>query len=69
VNVEAPGGERRAGILDERSRPIAPFAKENCAPTKTDSTLAPVHWNGAADLGALAGKKVRFQFHLNGGSG
>ncbi len=67
VNVEAPQGELRAEILDEQDRAIAPFTKENCVPVKTDSTMAPLHWNGAGDLGALAGKNVRFQFHLRNG--
>jgi len=67
VNVETPRGELRAEILDDQDRPIPPFSKENCVPIKIDSTLAPLHWNGAADLRPLAGKKVRFQFHLRNG--
>jgi len=67
VNVETPRGELRAEMLDEQDRPIPPFSKENCVPVRIDSTLAPLHWNGAADLRPLAGKKVRFQFHLRNG--
>ncbi len=36
-------------------------------PLKTDSAFAPLHWSGADDLGAVAGRKVRFRFHLKNG--
>jgi hypothetical protein len=46
---------------------IAPFTKANCAPIRADNTLEPVRWKGAADLSAVAGKPVRFRFHLTRG--
>jgi hypothetical protein len=58
----------RAEILDLEGDPIAPFTREKCVPLKGDSTLAPVRWEGAEDLGQLAGKPVRFRFYLTQGS-
>jgi hypothetical protein len=67
VNVEAPQGELRVEILDAGGQPIAPLTRDNCVPVEGDYTLAPIRWTGAADLSAVAGKKVRFRFHLRSG--
>ena len=67
VNVECPAGELRAEVLDEEGRPIAPYTKENCAPVRADSTLQRVRWQGADDVAALAGRPVKFRFHLTNG--
>jgi hypothetical protein len=67
VNLEAPEGELRVDVLDEGGKPIAPFTKENCKAVKADSTMQAVAWEGAADLSALAGKTVKFRFHLKNG--
>jgi hypothetical protein len=68
VNVKAPAGELRVEILDADRNPIAPFSLENSTPIQTDSTLQPVQWNSGQDLSTLAGKPVRFRFHLKNGS-
>ena len=49
-------------------KPIAPFTLANCEPVRADATKQPVHWKGATDLAALAGRPVRVRFHLRGGS-
>jgi hypothetical protein len=67
VNLAAAAGELRAEVLDEQGEPIAPFTKANCLPVKGDKTLLGVTWRGADDLGSLAGKPVRFRFHLTNG--
>ena len=67
VNVTAPEGELRVEILDERGAVIAPFTRANCAPVAADSVLQPITWEGAKDLATLAGKTVRFRFHLTRG--
>lgn len=68
VNVDCAAGLLRAEVLDAQGQVVAPFAKENCKPVFVDSTLHRVEWNGAQDLSALAGKPVRFRFHLTRGS-
>jgi hypothetical protein len=64
VNLAATEGSLRAEVLDEKGEPIAPFTKENCIPVKGDKTLLGVNWSGAEDLSAVAGKPVRFRFHI-----
>ena len=64
VNADAGSGDLRVEVLDESSQVIAPFSRDNCAPIRVDKTLQPVTWKGAADLSALAGRNVRFRFHL-----
>lgn len=67
VNVDAPHGELRVEILDARGAPIEPFTKEHCKPVTSDSTIQPVQWKGAEDLSAVAGKPVKFRFHMANG--
>jgi len=67
VNIDAPQGELRVEILDKNDQVIAPFTKENCEPVTADKTLQAVRWKEAEDLSALAGKPVRFRFHLTNG--
>lgn len=68
VNVNCPQGEFRAEVLDENSKPIAPFTLENCTPVKGDSTLQRIIWKDGSDLSSLAEKPVKFRFHLKEGS-
>jgi len=68
VNADARAGALRVEILDRGGEVIAPFSKDNCVPMKTDSTLEEIRWKGADDLSPLAGKEVRFRFHLENGS-
>ena len=67
VNVDTAGGELRVEVLDKAGRVIEPLTRANCKPIRTDKTLQAVTWKGAGDLSALAGKAVRFRFHLTGG--
>jgi len=67
VNVDCPQGELKVEVLDADNKPIAPCTLENCQPLACDKTLAAVAWKGADDLSALAGKPVRFRFHLKNG--
>jgi hypothetical protein len=76
VNADAADGELRVSILQEdlsdfhnrESKALSPFTAENCQPIRGDSTIQRVTWKGASDLSSLAGKTVRFQFHLKRGS-
>jgi hypothetical protein len=67
VNVAAKGGTLRAEILDAGGNVIAPFTLEDSLPVQVDSTRQPIAWKGSDDLAALAGKPVRFRFHLASG--
>jgi hypothetical protein len=67
VNVDAPGGELRAEVLDEAERVIAPFDRERCRPIRAGATKQQVIWEGDNDLSALAGRAVRLRFHLSRG--
>jgi hypothetical protein len=62
VNAAAAQGEVRAEVLDETGEVIEPFTLANCAPVSADGTCVGVHWKGADDLAAVAGKPVRFHF-------
>ncbi len=61
-------GELQVEVLDAEGKPIAPFTRDACtvggASLPRDATCQPVRWKGADDLSALAGKPVRFRFHL-----
>ncbi|MDA0814928.1 MAG: glycosyl hydrolase family 32, partial [Verrucomicrobia bacterium] len=68
VNVACLQGELRVEVLDRDGNVIAPFTKANCRPISIDKTLAAVTWKDGADLARLAGKPVKFRFHLSNGS-
>jgi hypothetical protein len=67
VNVDAPNGELRAEVLDDRGSVIAPFTAGDCAPLRADKTQHPVTWKAGSDLSKLVGKAVKFRFHLKSG--
>jgi hypothetical protein len=67
VNADAPGGELRVELLDQSSEVIAPFSSANCVPVRANKTLQAITWKDAADLGKVAGKTVKFRFHLRNG--
>jgi hypothetical protein len=69
VNLRVPpNGELRVEVLGEGGQPLADYGKDDCLPVEGDRTRADVRWRTAPDLAALAGKTVRFRFHLGGGS-
>ena len=68
VNVDCPKGELRAEVLNAEGKAIEPFTLENCTPVVSDRTLAPVMWEGGADIALLKGKPVRFRFSLRRGA-
>lgn len=67
INVDAPIGELCVEILDKNEQAIVPFSLENCEPVTADKTLQAVNWKGASDLSSIAGKDVKFRFHLTNG--
>src|SRR5699024_10787875 len=67
VNVDCPEGELRVEVLDEHDRVLKGFNAKNSHPIRTDKTLHKVEWETEDDLSALAGKTVKFRFHLTNG--
>jgi len=68
VNADCPRGELKVEVLDKDGKVIKPFALKNCEPVSNNKTLVQVNWQQNKDLAALAGKPVRFRFHLRNGS-
>jgi hypothetical protein len=67
VNLDAPDGDVRVEVLDEKGVVMEPFSLANCVATKGDKTLEEVRWKGTADLKSVAGKTVQFRFHVRNG--
>ena len=44
-----------------------PFTAANCLALQCDRTRQKMAWKGADDLSQLAGRKVKFRFHLREG--
>ncbi len=68
VNLAAPQGRLRVAVLDENGVEIDGFGLADCVPLDGDGTRLAVRWRGNADLGALAGRPVRFRFELFDGA-
>jgi len=80
LKTNAPDGELRIEILHPDGRPISlnkndtkeqlvPFTPDKALPASGDQTLMGVSWqNGIQDLSMLAGRPVRFRFHLKNAS-
>jgi hypothetical protein len=68
VNLAAPAGELRVEVLDRDGEPIAPFTRQDCVATRGDRTSMKIGWKNGDDLSGLAGRAVRFRFHLENGA-
>ena len=64
VNADARGGELRVEVLDRNGEVYPTLSRGFCMPMTTDGTIQRVRWMEPVDLSALAGKPVRFRFHL-----
>ena len=67
VNLDAAQGELRVELLDQHNMVIKPFSAENCVPVRSDNTRQPITWRHGKDLRDIAGRLVRFRFHLTNG--
>lgn len=67
VNVDCPEGELRVEVLDQAGQVLKQFSAKTCRPIRMDRTLCSVAWDSGADLSSLAGKPIRFRFHLTNG--
>ena len=64
MNADASNGEIRVDIVNERGREVlAGWEPEKCVPIRGDHLRTEVQWQGR-ELRSLAGKTVRFRFHL-----
>lgn len=64
VNLEAPGGEVRAEVLDAGgTEPLPGFSLRESMPVRGDRLDAEIRWRNAS-LSSLAGKTVRLRFSL-----
>ncbi|MHC5061345.1 MAG: hypothetical protein ACYTFK_09715 [Planctomycetota bacterium] len=68
VNADCPKGELKVEVLNKDGKVIEPFTLDNCKPVSTDKTLVQVNWGRNKDIAKLAGKPVRFRFHMRNGS-
>lgn len=62
LNLEAPAGEVRVQVLDERDRPLPGLAFGDGEPLTGDALELPVRWRGA--LAQARGQPVRLEFFL-----
>ena len=67
VNVDADGGELRVEVLGADGKVIEPLTRQNSVAVRADKTLQRVDWKGVKDLSTVAGRPVRFRFHLRNG--
>ncbi|MGH2530894.1 MAG: hypothetical protein ACRDJW_01185 [Thermomicrobiales bacterium] len=57
-------GRLRVAMLDAEGRPLAGYEESDCDPFSGDAVRHVVTWNGASDLGRLAGTPMRLRFSL-----
>lgn len=67
VNADAARGELAAEVLDEQGNPLPGFTRADCVPVSADRTRQKVAWKAGRDLKEVAGKPVKFRFHLKSG--
>lgn len=67
VNVDCPEGVLRVEVLDAEGNPIEGLTEAQSLPVSADRTLRAINWRTGEDLSALAGRPVRFRFHLTNG--
>ena len=67
VNVDTQGKELRVQILDENGGVLPGFSEKEFVPIRGNQVKKAMKWENQPDLSSLAGKPVRFQFHLERG--
>jgi hypothetical protein len=68
VNGDMSRGELRVECLDEHGNALHSYTSSDCQPIRSDRTQLHVRWKKGQDLSSLAGRAVRFRFHLARGS-
>lgn len=73
VNAKAGSGAVRVEVLtgdtDDKLDPIPGFTAKECVAVSGDGIELAVRWQNHQDLGALAGKRIRLKFYLEGFAG
>ena len=64
VNAACEHGQLRVEVLDSSGNPIPGYTADQCRPIQADSVDIAVAWQDHDTLEGLAGKPVRFKFHL-----
>ncbi len=64
VNLDAPKGEARIEILDERGQSISGFTRDEAVGVCGNGVRLPVRWEAGTDLGELAGRTVQLKISL-----
>ncbi len=68
VNAACADGELRVEVLDGRGEVVPGYSAADCVPLAGDSTRHRMTWRGGMNLARLAGRPVRFRFHLRRGA-
>ena len=68
VNAACADGELCVEVVDERGEVVPGYRAADCVPLAGDSTRRRMVWRGAGSLARLAGRPVRFRFHLRRGA-
>jgi hypothetical protein len=66
VNADARSGELRIGVTGYDRTPFPGLAASDCLPLSGDGVRQQATWRGS-DIRALAGQRVRLEFHMAGG--
>jgi len=65
LNADASaGGSIFVEILDENSKPVPGFTRDEAAPVCGNAIRMPVSWRSDVQLGDLAGQPVKLRFHM-----
>ena len=64
VNADAAGGEIRVAVLDEESKVIEGFSRQECTPLTTDSCRHLLQWQGQPNCRLIQARPIRLRFHL-----
>ncbi len=67
ANFDCPAGELRAEVLDENGHVIEGLGLEDSITLRGDRTKGMLTWRSRRSLAELAGRSVRFRFHLKNG--
>ena len=65
LNLKADYGQVFVECLDEESRVIPGYGKEDCVPVQVDAVAAPVRWQSQPNLGSLRERSFKLRFHLH----
>lgn len=68
VNADVSRGELRIECVDEHGAVLHGYSRADCLPIRLDGTRLAIRWTRERDLASLAGRPIRFRFHVTHGS-